>query len=165
MSTKKDVVEEPSDLTPIHDAVGVVMAREGDVLSKWLSIESENTDVDPMAVYEAIITEIMGSESALDVLNLPEPSDLVDHADRVLELHGYRVLDSEFEVGAPVYFVLGATDMTSGEKVVITCGEQAIMAQLLRLNQLKAFPIRVIPQKSKRPNRFGRHPMRLRAAG
>jgi hypothetical protein len=165
MVAKHDKAGESKDVATVQDVVGTLVAREGDVIGKYLAREMEDISVDPGAVYEAIIAEIMGAETIDDVLNLPETTDLEEWAEQALEFHGFRVLDSDYEQGAPVYFVIGATHLASNAKVIITCGEQAIMAQMLRLKELGAFPFRAIPQKAKRPNRFGRYPMRIRAAG
>lgn len=165
MATSKPKPDESTEIVHVAEVVNELVKREGDVLGRYLAREAENTDTDPTAVYEAIIAEIMSAETVEDLLNLPEPSKMGDHVDQVLELFGYRALDSDYEGGAAVYFVIGGMNLTTGDKVVITCGEQAIMAQLLRAKQMNAFPIRTIPTQSSKPNRFGRHPMRLRAPG
>lgn len=164
MPGKPKVTEESTEVVPVQDVVGTLVKRTGDVLGRWLVSEAENTETDPEAVYTAIINEIMAAGSQDELFNLPEPSKLEDHADRPLEFLGFKMLDSDYDQGAPVYFVIGAIDLQTAKKVIITCGEQAIMAQLFRAQQLELFPVRLIPRQSTRPNRFGRHPMRLHLA-
>lgn len=165
MVTKKPADEAGTEIVHVAEVVNELVKREGDVLGRYLAREAENTDTDPTAVYEAIIAEIMAADTIEDLLNLPEPTKLQEHTDQILELFGYRALDSDFDQGAGVYFVIGGMNLTTGEKVVITCGEQAVMAQLLRAKQMNAFPIRTVPTQASKPNRFGRHPMRLKAPG
>lgn len=165
MATSKPKDGTGTEIVHVAEVVNELVKREGDVLGTYLQREAENTDTDPTAVYEAIIAEIMSAETIEDLLNLPEPSKLQDHTDQVLQIFGYRALDSDFEQGAGVYFVIGGMNMTTGDKVVITCGEQAVMAQLLRAKALDAFPILTVPTQASKPNRFGRHPMRLKAPG
>jgi hypothetical protein len=165
VTTKKAPEETGTEVVHVAEVVKELVKREGDVLGKWLAHEAENTETDPTAVYEAIIAEIMSAETIEDLLNLPEPGNLSDHVDQVLEIYGFRVLDSEFQQGAKVYFVFGGQNLTTGEKFVVTCGEQAVMAQLLRAKQLDAFPIRTTPTQATRPNKYGKRPMRLKAPG
>lgn len=165
MTAKKTEVKTDTEIVPVQDVVGTLVKRTGDVLGRWLTTEAENTDTDPEAVYNAIISEIMAAGSEDELFNLPEPTKLEDHTDKPLEFIGFKMLDSDYDQGAPVYFVIGAIDLQTGHKVVITCGEQAIMAQLFRAKQLDLFPLRLIPKQASRPNRYGRHPMRLHRAG
>lgn len=165
MPGRQKQTEEATEVVPVQDVVGTLVQRTGDVLGRWLQSEAENTETDPEAVYTAIISEIMAAGTKEDLFELPEPSNLEDHTDKVLEFHGFKMLDSDYDQGAPVYFVIGAVDLQTNKKVVITCGEQAIMAQLFRAQQLDLFPIRLVPKKASRPNKWGRHPMRLHLRG
>jgi hypothetical protein len=162
----KNTPEQPgTEVAPIQDVVGTLVAREGDVLGKYLAHEEEKTELDASASYAAIIAEIMGSESIADVLNLPEPTHLSEWVDTVIEIGGWVHRESDFDAGPPVYFTVIGTNLTTGERVLINTSEQPVMAQLLRLRQLDAFPCRVIVRASTRPNKYGKHMHRLVGAG
>lgn len=161
MARKIEDGAQEGEIVPVVDAVGELVRRDGDVVSRFLDREADSIEVDPEAAYAAIIDEIMTASSVTDVLNLPEPEKLEAFADRPIEIHGYKIQESDFEQGAPVYFTIGAVDLQTGKKVIINTGVQSVMAQLLRLKFLNAFPVRVIPKESPRANRFGRKPIRL----
>lgn len=164
MTARKDKPEPGTEVSVAQDVVGTLMAREGDVIGQYLASEADYNGADPEVVYQTIIQEIMGATTVEEVLNLPETSAFSDHEGDTLELRGFKVLDSDFEAGAPVYFAVGGTNLTDNEKVIITCGEQAVMAQLLRVDQLGGWPIRVVPTAAKRTNRHGKYPLRLKMA-
>lgn len=164
MGAKNEQDKPGTEVAPVQEVVGVLVAREGDVLSKYLRIEEEKTELDGSAGYAAIIGEIMGSTSIDDVLNLPEPSHLTDWVDKPIEIGGWVHRESDFEGGPPVYFTVVGTDMSTGKRILINTSEQPVMAQLLKLRELDAFPCRIVVRASTRPNKYGKHMHRLMGA-
>jgi hypothetical protein len=149
----------------VQEVTGTVVGRRGDVLGKYLAANDGNLDVAPDAIHSGIIQEILGADTADDVLQVWEPEKLESFTGRRIRLLEFRMQDSDFEEGAPVYAAVKVLDVDAGTRHLITTGEQAIMAQLLRLEQLSAYPIDVIPIQASRPNRHGRYLMRLKGAG
>jgi hypothetical protein len=154
---------EPASTTVdvVQEVVGTLVMRDGDQISRYLAVEAEKEELDQSAGYASIISEIMGSVSIEDVLNLPEPTHLNEWVDKPIELGGWVHRDSDFDMGPAVYFTVVGTDMSTGRRILINTSEQAVMAQLIKLKDLDAFPIRVTVQASTKPNRYGKHMHRL----
>ena len=149
----------------VQEVTGTVVGRRGDVLSQYLSANDGNLDVAPDPIHSGIIQEILGAGSADDVLQVWEPEKLESFTGRKIRLLEFRMQDSDYAEGAPIYAAVKVLDVDANTKHLITTCEQAIMAQLLRLEQLEAYPIDVIPIQASRPNRHGRYLMRLKGAG
>jgi hypothetical protein len=163
MARRNEQEPESTAVAVIQEVVGTLVSRDGDVISKYLQVEEEKTELDASASYAAIIAEIMGSESIDDVLNLPEPTHLSEWVDKPIEIGGWVHRDSDFDQGPLVYFTIVGTDLSSGRRILINTSEQPVMAQLLKLRELDAFPIRVAVIASTRPNKYGKHMHRLTA--
>lgn len=143
--------------------VAVAQLRDGDFISEYLSRESADPDATREQIHRSIIQEIMEATSLEDVLTLVEGAKLEAFEGRVIEIQKINLNDSDYEQGPKVYFSIKGIDVETGEKFLINTGEQAVMAQLIKIDQLASFPFRVRPLKSSRPNNFGRYPMRLTA--
>lgn len=135
--------------------------RRGDVISGYLLKETDKVDVNPTDTHRQIIEEIMESQSLDDLLANEEPEDIKNYVGRVITIRDFSVNDSEFEDGAPIYVALKVTDEETGERRVITTGEQNIMAQVITAKERGWLPLKCRPFQSTRPNRHGRYLIRL----
>lgn len=141
--------------------VATSTVRDGDIIGAYLRREDVDTDATREAIHQSIIQDIMEAESLDDVLVMLEGQKLEEFEGRVIELQKVTVQDSDYEQGARVYFSLKGVDVETGQKFLINTGEQAVMAQCLKIEQLAGFPYRVRPMKASRPNNYGRYPFRL----
>lgn len=159
----KDVakVEDTLPDSVVEVAAGII-PRDNDVISRYLMVEREDVEVTREATHSAIIGDIMASKTVEDVLEVLEPEELDVFQDRHIRIDGYDQRDSEFEAGAPIYVTLKVWDEENKSKHLINTGQQAIIAQMLRLDAMNAFPVHVVPVASKRPNKFGRYMFRLK---
>lgn len=162
MSGKKvDPVTGEAVVAEVVAAATEMEPRRGDVISRYVYADSDRVDVAPTDSHKAIIEDIFASETVDDVLAQNEAEALENYVGRVITIRAFSINDSDFEDGAPIYVALKITDEETGERRVTTSGEQNVMAQLMRLEQLNAFPLRCRPYTSKRPNRHGRYMIRF----
>jgi hypothetical protein len=140
--------------------------RQGDTgLSAYLQDETAYTEPDRTQAYRQIIDQILNADTPEDVLTPVEAVNASDHTDRPFILYGFAVNQSEFEVGSPFYASMNVRFLDDDDPAVINSGNQALMAQLIRLSQFEdGFPRTVVIKKGKRPNRFGTFPLRLNMA-
>jgi len=159
-STEAAVIEE--DHSVVEAAAGIV-SRRGDVVSRYVNREVDDVDAVAGAVHLSIIEEIMMASDVDSVLLVPEPEKMAEFVGRHLRLDGYKVQESEFDEGPPIYLTLKVFDLVNSTKHLINTGEQRIMAQVVRIDQLGGVPFEFTVQQAKRPNRYGRFPLALSA--
>lgn len=162
MSGKKvDPVTGEVAVTEVVAAAVVPSKRRNDVLSEYLHADIARVDVNPTDTHRQIVEEIMSSQTLDDLLANEEPEDLSAFVGRVITIRDYSVNDSEFEDGAPIYVALKVTDEESGERRVITTGEQNVMAQVITAKERGWLPLKCRPIQATRANRHGRYLIRL----
>lgn len=69
--------------------------------------------------------------------------------------------ESDYQDGAGAFAIIDAT-LDDDTAVVITTGSSTILAQLIRMVQLSAFPIRVRATQSDKATKAGYYPLQLR---
>ena len=119
----------------------------------------DDPDLDP---YARIIEQVLNAKTPDDVLTPVEAikaRDLIGHA---LIAEGFEFNESEFDVGSPMYASLHAIyigilppqeldlariqiaspqqPIPEGTSVVVNCGHKKVIAQLVQLQRLNAFP-------------------------
>jgi hypothetical protein len=152
--------DEPQEGTVVAAALGHG-DRDGDHLSQYLQRDEVDPEVTKAQTHAAIIHQILASADADSVLEVFEPQSLNDFENRHLRIDSYRVQDSDFEQGPPVYFSLMVVDVDNDSKHLINTGEQAVMAQVLRMEQLGQIPFECRVHLSGSTNRYGRRLARL----
>jgi hypothetical protein len=146
--------------------VQVSAGRKGDTgLSAYLQDESAYTEPDRTQAYRQIIDQILNADTPEDVLTPVEAVNASEHTERPFILYGFDVNQSEFDVGSPFYASMHVRFLDDDDPAVVNSGNQALMAQLIRLSQFEnGFPRTVVIRKGKRPNRHGTFPLRLNMA-
>lgn len=147
--------DEPADAEIVQAAVGNA-EREGDHLSRYLATEVEDTETTALQTHAAIIHQILNAPDIDSVLEVFEPQKLEDFENRIIEIHGFQRQESDFDQGPRFYMSVKVIDVENGTRHLINVGEQGIMAQLIRLDQLATFPIKVRVHMSKTANKYGR---------
>jgi hypothetical protein len=160
--SKKEVVKAaPKETASVVDAASGVIPRSGDVISRYIRQDERTPEERTEEVYRSIIEAVLQSPDANSVLELIEAEGLKDYVGRVIDIAGFSVNDSDYEQGAQVYVAIRAIDVETKTRRIITTGWQRVMAQLLRLQQLDAFPVRCTVHQAKRPNQHGSYPLQL----
>lgn len=137
--------------------------RTGDVgLGAYLMSENDGGEQDTLQSYRMIIDQILNSNTPEDVLTPVEAVSARDMVGRPFILHGFDVNQSEFDVGSPFYASMKVTFLEDDVKAVVNTGNQAVMAQLIRLSQFEnGFPQSVVIREGRKPNKYGNKPLRL----
>lgn len=106
--------------------------------------------------YRQIIGRIMHSTTVEEVLRDEEPGSLEDLSGQIVEIEGFKLNVSEFESGANYYAYITVTPKGDDSAIGVTSGQQSIIAQLMALHNLKAFPVTAKVKPSRKPNKYGR---------
>ena len=137
-----EVVPKPADNLPaneVHGSAGLA-ARYGD--AAFLYEQGDKAEEEMADSYKSIIDQILSAETPDQILTPVEVLQPRDVVGEPLEIFGTRKQKSEFDAGSPIYMSVEAQRIESGEPVVVNVGQKACMAQLVRLEQLGAFPVR-----------------------
>jgi hypothetical protein len=156
VTTKKPTTPEEPVMGELVKAATGEVARDGDHISQYLNREVEDPEVTARQTHAAIIHQILNAPDLDSVLELFEPQTLADFENRHLRIDHFNWQESDFEQGPKVYVSIMCVDVDADTKHLINSGEQRIMAQLMRFEQLDAFPVDVRVHLATKANRFGR---------
>lgn len=162
MAAKTAIAQpDPDDAAAVVAAAVQGDARTGDMISEYMYDEREVDDESRTVAYRAIIAQIMSAESIDEVLMPVDADNAADFVDRHLTLNGFEFNVSEFDVGSPVYASCKVYDHVDQRKRVLNTSWQALMAQLMKLAEMDAFPVDIAIRQAKKRNRFGKFALRL----
>ena len=116
-------VRKSSDLAALDELEGILLG-EKDV--------PEIVD-DPAEIQREIMAQLLAAESDEELEQVGNATGWRELAGVPMELHGFRFRPSTYEEGAPVFFVVDATRLDTGERVVLTTGSGNILAQLTNM--------------------------------
>lgn len=110
-----------------------------------------------------IVQRILSAESADEVLAAQETTPARELIDQPLQLEAVRWIRSNLpdQQGIGVFALVAAIHGATGDRHLITTGALQIMAQLLKLNQLGAFPVNAVIRQKDQPTAAGFRPMWL----
>lgn len=106
-----------------------------DELESILLGEKELPEIvdDPAEIQREIMAQLLSAESDAELEQVGAATGWRELAGVPMELHGFRFRPSTYEEGAPVFFVVDATRLDTGERVVLTTGSGNILAQLTNM--------------------------------
>lgn len=106
-----------------------------DELEAILLGEKELPEVvdDPAEIQREIMAQLLAAESDEELEQVGSATGWRELAGVPMQLHGFRWRPSSFEEGAAVFFVVNATRLDTGERVVLTTGSGNILAQLCNM--------------------------------
>jgi hypothetical protein len=157
------VVADPADDTPDLPTARFVPAVTSQVLGRFLATATEVGQEDPEQIAMAIVERILNAKDVAEVLT---PNQVVHARDIIgvpLNVTGIRWLESDFETGPGMYAIMDCVRTDTEASLVVSCGGQNVLAQLWKLNDLGAFPCRVVIQQASRPTKAGFLPLWLEA--
>lgn len=104
-------------------------------LEKVLLGDAELPDVvdDPAEISREIMAQLLAAESDEELEAVGSATGWRELPGVPMELHGFRWRPSTYEEGAPIFFVVNATRLDTGERVVLTTGSGNILAQLCNM--------------------------------
>lgn len=117
---------------------------------------------DPEQMSKEIMAQLLGAESDEELENFGNAQGWRDLEGVPMLIHNFRWRPSDFEEGASVYFVVDATRLDEGERVILTTGSRNVLAQLTNLAKRGRLPgaVRQIT-KAKKATRGGFFPLML----
>lgn len=118
---------------------------------------------DPGEISKEIIAQLLAAESDEELEQVGAAIGWRDLAGVPVELHSFKWRPSSFEEGAPVFFVVSATRLDTGEKVVLTTGSGNVLAQLANMARRGTLSgaVRMV-EMSDKPTKQGFRPYWLR---
>lgn len=132
----------------------------GELMTR-IDAAGELTALDPDAISEQIMLRILNAGTKEQVLaGLKAVA-----AEKILGLpmliNAVHFNESNLKDGEGVYAVIDCT--IGGSSCAVTCGSRTVLAQLFRLKQLEAYPLRVRLTQSETKTASGFYPMQLEA--
>lgn len=104
-----------------------------DLLDEILLTGELNIEIvdDPNEISRSIVAQLLQAGDDEELQNFGNATGWRELIDVPVELHGFRWQASSFEgEGSPVYFIVSATRMDTGERVTLTTGSMNVLAQL-----------------------------------
>ena len=130
-------------------------------LNTWLEGNLTADSEADLAVAD-IIAQVLSADSVDEVLGDTEVIGLQSMMDEPLTVYGLKFQRSDYEQGAPYYAVIDVYRGRSQWRGPVTTGAQTILAQLVRLQQLDAWPVTLVCTKAtKKPTKGGYWPLKL----
>ncbi len=110
-------------------------------LVQWLADKAQAGDMDTFAAMEAAIARMLQSESPDQVLAEDMPLHGREFLDTPFTCLSFSLREGEFEEGSPFYALLECKLGGNGERRVLSVGGWKVLAQLMMLDKLEAFPV------------------------
>lgn len=159
------IVEGTAELAPLQSYSDPSALAE---LEQILLTGETNVEVidDPAEISVQILARYLAAESDED-LGQKEATPWGDLLDVPVEVRGFRWQRSAFEgMGSPIYFIVSAVNLETGEPLVLTTGSMNALAQLTNLAKRGRLPGAVVRLvKSAKATRAGFYPLWLEILG
>lgn len=125
-----------SDITPVGDPATRDLPAVQDELSRFPALRLE------MGIGEAYdraadVEELLGE--------LPDAEGIMDYLGRPITVHGASLRIGDIKGKPTVYVMLDVTDNSTGKRLPVSTGADAVMKQVNRAAQLNAFPFECMP--------------------
>lgn len=143
-STEVEVVNpEDVEVIPANIRDQAAPAKRKSAFEQQLIDQQETVAEDDKDPYERIIRQVLDAETPDAVLTPVEVMQGRDLVGRNIVVIDFELNQSEFDVGSPFYASIQALTGENEPPVVVNCGHKKVIAQLVRLKELNAFPVQV----------------------
>ena len=132
-------------------------------LSQRIYAAGEVTSLDGAAIAEKILQRILDASTVAEVLMGITTVQAETILGLPLTVRDVHFNESTTGQGEGIYAVIDCT--VAGRPCAVTCGSRTVMAQLFKLKELGAFPLRVCITRSQTKTAAGFYPMQLEAVG
>lgn len=133
-------------------------------MSAWLEMH-EARSAHPDAAVADIIRQVLDSQSVDEVLADVTAKGFSELLDVPVRIFDGKFNRSDYEAGQPWYALLDVQRLDNNWRGLVTTGAQSVLAQLVRLIELGAFPCDVrLVYATKNPTKNGYRPVRLAKA-
>ncbi len=111
--------------------------------------------------YDRILEQIAEAKD-LSAIDMPwKAGSLGKLNGKELLINGISKMPSDYEGGFGYYLLIDAVDKDTGESLTLTTGSITVVAELVRVNALGAFPASFVVRKASKPTRNGYYPLHL----
>lgn len=124
-------------------------------------LEPPEISTDPEAIQREIMEQIWNASSDEELLLVGQATPWQDLLGVPVEVTHFTWRKSQYDQGAKVFFVVQATRLDDGEKLVLTTSGKNVIMALANIARRDAFPFRGMLQKAEKPTANGYHPLWL----
>jgi hypothetical protein len=114
---------------------------------------------DPREIAERLVVQALGAETLDAIFASAEMASADDVAGIPLRIRGVQWNPSSFGDGPSFYAVLDCVDDAKQEEITVGCGSVLVLAQLIRVQELRLFPITVTFKRRARATAAGFYPI------
>lgn len=116
------------------------MAVRRDDFNTFITSKAAEFQDDPGDPLQRIIAQVLNAETPDAVLTPVDVKKAHEITGQPMVVLSYRLEKSDYDVGSPFFAVMEVMLGPGQEPEIVTCGHKKVMAQLVRLEELKAFP-------------------------
>lgn len=148
--------------TPTETSTDLVPVVSAELMTQFAAMAVNIPENDDSDAYESIVAQLLGA-NRLDELNAPwETSKAEQLKGKRIRIESMTRRTSDYGEGLGLYLIIKGTDLGSGEKITLTIGSVAVVAQLARVHALNGLPAIVEVIIADRPTKNGYRPMHLK---
>lgn len=142
---------------------GSMMGRSPAMMTvvQWCAERVSHTDQDESAAMEDIVRRVLASDTPDKVFEENLTVDVSSILGKPVTILGFRVAETEFTEGFPFYALVDCRYGNPQEDHVVTVGAFKVMAQLMALDRLGAWPQVCMFKEADRATRNGYKPVSL----
>ena len=121
---------------------GQIVPMSPAVMRDAMLNEASLSVTDPAKLQEEIQARILAAASDDDILNAGSAGldSAEKYVDVPLSIEGFRFNKTGYDEGSlPVYAVINAANLDTGEDVVFSCGGETVCTQLFKLDMVQSF--------------------------
>lgn len=124
-------------------------------------LEPPEVSTDPEAIQREIMEQIWNATSDEELMLVGQATPWQDLLGIPVEITGFRWSNSQYDQGARVFFIVQATRLDNGERVVLTTGGKNVIMALANIARRDAFPFVGVLQEAEKQTKAGYKPLWL----
>lgn len=124
-------------------------------------LEPPEISTDPEAIQREIMEQIWNATSDEELSLVGQATPWQDLIGVPVEITSFNWRKSQYDQGAKVFFVVRATRLDDGERLVLTTSGKNVIMALANIARRDAFPFRGQLLKAEKPTAAGYHPLWL----
>lgn len=161
--TSAEVAQLPTTLAELIATFGQTQPSHFEV-AQWVLEPDMMEQNDPEESARAILARILMSETADDVLKSRDVTHAQDILGEAIQVDSVTWQRSDHQQASSCYVVMHGKSLNDDRSMVITCGGRNVMMQLLKLDMIGAFPVKVRIEKSRKATANGYWPLWMELA-
>jgi hypothetical protein len=137
-----------------------ILSRMGELVQEWQPVIASIPDAGGDGELN-IVLSVLKADS-VDAIDSPwNSSGLLDYVDKPITVTGIRKSPSDFSDGFGFFLLVDCLREDGASRFTLTTGSVSVVAQLIKMHALKAFPRTVIPREAAKLSAAGYRPVHL----